>query len=259
MGHLPELIEDVLEGYRTLERTEKGIVRRTVNEHGELVRLWCKSLAVYVDGMSGIHPVEDPDENARLARVVRIQFLALGIGHAKAALDAASAGNYHHAYFSIRYMAELLMQAMYLRLQPTEARRWYKQHAQSYTADSAPHFGKAFKTVKAAVPDKQAVQLVYDIAKEMDARGAHPSQEVLLQTLDQSGNRAKVGTRYERQHCIAALDRGMLLTMALLGGLSHDVSIPTREWAARIEPLWQERRTAMAPNHDELPPDDTTR
>ncbi len=263
MGHLSELIEDVLEGYRTLERTEKAIARRTVNEHGELVRLWCKSLAVYLDGMRGIHPVEDADENKRFARIVRMQFFALGMGHVKTALDGALAGNYHHAFFSIRYMAELLMQAAYVRLRSDEARRWYKQHAQPYTADFEPGFEKAFRAVTTAVahaPDAQQrmVQLVHDIAKEMDTYGAHPSQETLLQTFDQAGEHAKIGARYDRRHCIAALDRGALLTLNLLDELSDEISISGEEWATRVEALWRARRTAMAPYYDEDSPSDAT-
>ncbi len=256
MGHLSELVGDVLEGYRTLERTERGVAQRTSAEHEELGHLWTESLALYLEGMTGTHAVEDPDEDKRFARVVRMQFFALGIGHSKAALDATLVGNYHHAFFSVRYMAELLVQAAYVRLRPGEARRWYKHHAKPRAADFPPKFETAFKAVRASVPDQQAAQRVYDIAKEMDAFGAHPSQEVLLQTLDQAAEHARVGVRYEQHHCIAALDRGLLLTLALLQELGAEVSIPADEWNGKVDVLWQKRRTAMARYHAEGAPDE---
>ncbi len=218
-------------------------------------------LALYFEGMRDIRKVEDSDEHSRFARVVRLQFLALGMGHVKTALDGALAGNYHHSFFSIRYMAELLMQAAYVQLRPDEARRWYKRHAQSDTANFAPSFEKAFKDVRAAAasavdPRRKMVQLAHDIAKEMDRYGAHPSQETLLSTLDQAGEHAKIGARYDRTHCIAALDRGVLLTLLLLGELGDETSIPALEWKATVEALWKDRGAVMKLYWDEIPPRD---
>lgn len=183
VGHLFELFDDISPGYRRMERTERNIAHRTVCEHGDLVRLWAKLIDTCANGLCGVHAVKDQNEDKRFARIVHIQFFALGISYSKSALDAVLIGNYHHTFFSTRYLAELLIQAMYARIRSDEARRWYKQHPKPPTADFEPTFGQAFKCVKKAATDKRAVQQVYAIAKEMDRHGAHPSQEVLLQTL----------------------------------------------------------------------------
>lgn len=247
MGYLADLFQDVDEGYLGLERHAQGLARRTISEHPELVRLWCELLTLYTEGLRGTHALEDSDENNRIAKTVRMQFFAIGVSHSKSALDAILMSHYHLAFFSIRYLAELLIQSMYVRARPCEARRWYKNHADSNTSAFPPTFVKAFNHVRKVTPHKPSVESVYEIAKEMDNHGAHPSREVLTWTRTSvcSSDIMTIGPTYSRGMCLGAADRGLFMTLALLQEMSDEVSPAEDEWQARLDAYWKARVRVM--------------
>ena len=181
----------------------------------------------------------------------------LGLGHSKSAFDSVCRGEYHHAFFSIRYMAELLIQAMYVRLRPEESLRWHPSYAKKGAASGEPDPHTAYKALLASMPhDEEAnramLQRVYDISRETDALGAHPSQEVLIQNMNQDDDRLVLGSRYERHACVAALERGLLVTLRLLDDMLHDDPAATDERLDQLNTLWYERRTALQTYLDEF-------
>lgn len=245
MGHLLSLMSSERSGYQLLDSHEEATTQRTLAEQADWARLWLELLNKYYRGLDRRVSVDNPDDNLRLAQIVRSQFFVLGLGHSKAALDAAIEGNYHLAFFSVRYMAELLVQAAYLRFRPEDARRWYKDLAKPEGPDYPPTFGQAFKKVKGMASNKAAAQHVYDIAKEMDGYGAHPSQQTLLQTAVQEGGHLKLGAHYNPDYCITALDRGVAMTLAMLQEMAPQEDTLSQEWLDEVEVLWQRRRSLL--------------
>ena len=94
------------------------------------------------------------------------------------------------------------------------------------------------------------VKLVYDIAKDMDASGAHPSHEVLVQAMVQVDDRIRMGSRFEPSRCLGALDRGLLLTLLLLAELLDDETELREERMEQVKNLMDMRRTLMQPYWD---------
>lgn len=257
MSELETLMGEEFSGYRAVRKQEAAIASRTIAEHRDLVRLWLKALEQYHLGTKGEHPITDPDEDKRISQVVRVQFFVLASNHLQAALEDTVAGNYHHAGFSFRYVAELLIQALYIRFRPDQARSWYQDIKRRGTSPYAPRFEKAWQYVQKQFCGPvmlPMVERIYSIAKEMDNRGAHPSQVTLLQILESRGDFARIRLRYDDNHAIAYLDRGLFLTLVLLDEM--DILLPANEWRAQVQPLWDERRRLMSAHYAKLAPED---
>lgn len=239
-------------GYRETKQHEAFIARRTVSEHEGLVRLWLRALEQYHVGAKGERILTDSVEDQRIARMVRAQFSELAEKHLQSALEDTLAGKYHHAGFSFRYVAELLIQALYVRLRPEEARRWYPGLAKPGVSCYPPHLTKtAWKVVREHLsrPDgdslRPMVELIHSIVKEMDDHGAHPSQATLQQLLDWQGDSIRIGLRYDDNHAIVHLHRGVTLTLFLL--YEMETLLPEDEWMAQVRLFWDERRALMEP------------
>lgn len=249
------LLEPGHDGYAALESNERVKTRKTLEGFPELVETWLTALDVYFAVMKEVRDLTDVDGDAKFALVTRLTFFGLGLGHSKAALDAVCRADYHHAYFSFRYVAELFMQAMYLRFRPDEARRWHPQHASGTAPVYEPKFERIFSRIKSYLtPDDEAeraaVDLVHDLAKDMDASGAHPSHEVLAQALVQVEDRVQMGPRFDSSRCLGALDRGLLLTLLLLAEMVQDETTAREQRTKQVEALFNTRQTLMQPHWD---------
>jgi hypothetical protein len=147
-------------------------------------------------------------------------------------------------------MGELIIQGIYLRLRPAEARRWYRRYAGKETAGFVPALEKTYGKVRRALTQESEVEtrmieLVRTVMKETDKWGAHPSQEVLEQIMTQSDTRLILGSKYEPNSCRAALDRGLLMTLLLIEELYQDMTPDGEEDVARRKSLWDERQRLM--------------
>jgi hypothetical protein len=166
-------------GYNALQAHSVAIARKSVGEHREVVEVYLAALDLYFEKLQPLSPIPSRNEDEHFSLVTRFAFLSLGIGHAKAALDSACRSEYHHAYFSIRFMGELIIQGIYIRLQPAEARRWYKRYAGKGTAHFVPALDGTYTKVRDALAKEseaatRMVELVRSVMKEADKWGHIP-------------------------------------------------------------------------------------
>lgn len=240
------------QGYAALQKHSQRIVRQTLEHHDKLVDFWLSVLDFYY---SSLESTDRIDINTlaledKFASITRAAFSSLGIGHSSAALDATCRGDYHHAFFSIRFMAELVIQGNYLRLYPNEAIRWYPQHASPHTAP--PKVATAFKRVKQGISrgelaQQAMIQLVNDCLSEANEWGAHPSQEILKQVMSQSEDRLIIGTRYEEANALAALDRGSLVSLLIIEDMYQGILDDSDSQMENRRSLWDRRSELMSP------------
>lgn len=144
------------------------------------------------------------------------------------------------------------MQAVYLRFRPDEAKRWHPQHASGTTPVFEPKLERIITKIRSYIPPEDVAEsammdLVYDLAKDMDASGAHPSHEVLAQALVQVEDRMRMGSRFEHSRCLGALDRGLLLTLLLVAETLDDETKDREERTERVKALMDTRLTLMQP------------
>jgi hypothetical protein len=243
--------EEWVEGYYSLEESERGMTMRALRNHGTEVAYWYRALTLYRRGMTG--SFEYPGEkngpaDAVAAWGLQMQLLGLGVGHAKAGLDMLLMGYYSLAYAAVRHMLESFFQCVYLALFPEESPLWYGKPGALAAAEAARKTGKKqleheppgcwcmSKRLGGAMPSVEPFYETVYRAWKLMCKGAHPSAEGTTQTHTADQGRFDFGATYNEELFLVGFDNGIFAVILLMRVLSG-VRPQAAEWERALDSL----------------------
>lgn len=215
--------DSITEGYYELEALERGMTLEALRKHREPVALWYRGLRLYRAGVAGEwdFTAAAGDKAKLTVWGLRAQLLGLGVSSAKSALDLLLAGYYSMAFAAIRHMLESFIQYLYVGVNPSEARLWYRQPGGLAAQKDPPGCTAMVKAIEKCQID-QAFKTTARSAHRswrLMCKGAHPSGEGLTQTTTDDDARFNLGAIYKPDLCLVGFDHGLYAASLLLLGI----------------------------------------
>ncbi len=225
------LPEEVLLGYLALDEEERRFTEHALAQHSAMVAHWYRLLTLFRLACTSPVPHLDDDE-AVLARLLRLQFIAAAGGTVKLVLDATLAGYYAQAFTLIRHLFETWIRLEFLHIQPERARAWYV--GDDGSPPQRPNRGTIHSVVRnGSSPERQSVfGRVEQTIKDLNEM-AHPSPYTLQQTIGVRPNQYNVGANYDPDLCAKALHEGASGLTLLVGALARDIPQP-EQWSEEL-------------------------
>ncbi len=232
---------ELTNGYRGLVAMERRFAIHAVHEHRSQVEAWHRLLTLLAGPFAGGTRLAVAEEPAAADRL-RFQLIAgIGAGTSKLSLDAAMAGYYSQSFALTRHMLESWAQAAYVRIRPEEAYRWYAQPGDPKQWDRPRSFDAVRKAIRPHIKPKGIVDRVDAVIKQLN-KGAHPSPELLAQTVGVRLGQYVVGPSYERDLAAESFYFGVYATYLLLAEFmayvedmeawAHELSVASRDLQA---------------------------
>lgn len=225
-------------GYTALEIIERRVKEESLAGHPWETALWKRGLTLYLTALYGPwnHDLGDRTEEERVAGIIVMDLLGLGLISAKSALGSLQSGYYSVAFATIRHMAETFLQCLYLHAHPSESKLWLPDPSGNPLKTPGVAFMKKrlkerFEIMDAPVSGHY-VDRVYE-SWDLMSKGSHPTGAGLAQLeWPGSGGNRQFGGSYDRYLTLVGYDHGFSAMQSLLVGFVI---------LERMDDLWREQ------------------
>lgn len=231
----------VVDGYLSLEITERNIKHVAIGKHPIEVALWYEGIGLIMTGMEGKW---DPkvEEPALLTFNIELQLFGLSVSSAKAGLDMILAGYYSVAFAAIRHIIESAAQAMYLNLNHDYRVNWEVGEKTERMRIVVNEIKVGLKAIGRSNDDAETFEALYTSWALM-SKGSHPSGEGLLQVRPQGDDpRHIMGAAYNENLAYFGFDHGLTALVGILDILKA-IGRVSESWLEQYS-LWRQKRRA---------------
>jgi len=233
---------DVIAGYRAFHVQEGKYTALALDAMPDAVATWYRLLSLFDRALRREHesPSTELDDQHRVWEI-RLRLVSTSAATAKLALDATLAGYYSQAYALLRHLLETWQQMVYVRVNPSEAKRWWSPDG--ILPASVPSTNKITNGLTAfGKTDRElghnAAQVVIMI-KEFH-KGAHPSGLIVSQTNAGKAGFAQLGANFDRRFLANVMSKGTAAMALLLQEYARTSSVDTA-WREEFAKILQSR------------------